>query len=90
MSRRARDMETPEQQYVRQQAVAAQQAQDNAARQAARSPETPDHSMWRSMSAAQQGAWLARQLGNEDNAQQLEQIHDRETTPPAPRKRWWQ
>jgi hypothetical protein len=84
VSRRVRDMETPEQQYARQQAG----ARADRARQAAQSPETPSHQTWRDMTPAQQGAWLARQDGNEDNAQKLEQWDEPRT--PQPKKRWWQ
>jgi hypothetical protein len=77
MSKKFKDMETPEQQY---------------ARQAAQRPQRPtgdvSNSQWRSMDSYEQAAYLARSDGREDDARKHEQARAERLDPPKAKK-WW-
>lgn len=80
MSRKKfRDMETPEQQYARE-----------AAARPHRPAGEPTRAEWARMDVEERGAWLARELGNEENARDLERVRAERLNPqPETKPRWW-
>lgn len=78
MSRKKfRDMETPEQQYARE-----------VASRPHRPTGEPTDREWRQMDVEERGAWLARELGNEANARDLERVRTERINPQPEKKRW--
>ncbi|MEW2421299.1 hypothetical protein AB0911_12225 [Streptomyces nigra] len=78
MSRKKfRDMETPEQQYARE--VAARPH---------RPVGEPTRAEWARMDVEERGAYLARELGNEENARDLERVRAERLNPQPEKKRW--